>query len=233
MDGMAIAIWEHVGGDSRLGRRATWPQAADEAAEALANLFEESNGGMALTKIASHVGAMEDRHAGEWMARAALLPIAERRKPTDRYGDIWKNEVRVPVFDAALEGDDLAWEGDAAANRNPSGPLMAYPCTDCGGHGPHEGPGHAYTTAQEPGGLMEHACTDCGGRGRHGAGGHPYTTAPPKENPVGDHVDVVAGPGRGRRGVVTSETPRVARIAFDKGGSGHVERSALRTRGGR
>jgi hypothetical protein len=50
-------------------------------------------------------------------------------------------------------------------------------------------------------------------------------------NPVGDHVDVVRGPGRGRSGVVESETEHVARVRFDRGGSGHLERSALRTRG--
>jgi hypothetical protein len=53
----------------------------------------------------------------------------------------------------------------------------------------------------------------------------------PRRNPVGDHVDVTSGPGRGRSGVVKSETKHVARVQFDKGGSGHVERGALRTRG--
>lgn len=52
-----------------------------------------------------------------------------------------------------------------------------------------------------------------------------------RSNPVGDHVEVVRGPGRGRSGVVESETERVARVRFDQGGSGHLERSALRTRG--
>lgn len=28
---------------------------------------------------------------------------------------------------------------------------MRYPCTACGGRGPHTGPGHAYTTEEVPG----------------------------------------------------------------------------------
>jgi hypothetical protein len=54
-----------------------------------------------------------------------------------------------------------------------------------------------------------------------------------RPNPVGDHVDVVSGPGRGQRGVVRAETGRVAQVEFESGRRGHVERSALRTRGGR
>ncbi len=49
-------------------------------------------------------------------------------------------------------------------------------------------------------------------------------------NPVGDRVEATSGPARGLRGIVRSETPRVAEVEFESGRRGHVERSALRLR---
>lgn len=50
------------------------------------------------------------------------------------------------------------------------------------------------------------------------------------ENPVGDRVEAIAGPGRGLRGTIRSETARVAEVELDKGGRRHLERSHLRLR---
>lgn len=152
------------------------------------------------------------------------------------FDDHKRFDLNVPRIESHFDGEFYSWSmGRTRVNPGHKRGRELYPCTVCGGQGPHEGTGgHAYTTAPRPGELMEYPCSLCGGRGRHEGPGHAYTTIPesnPRRNPVGDRVEAVSGPARGQRGVVRGETGRVAEVEFESGRRGHVERGALRTRG--
>lgn len=154
------------------------PTAAMQPAMELANMYELATG-MTLVQILEHIrknpwGDLDDEWLSDPFEVGHLLAGMAINHPEN-----WPAASKLdPVhFEITFTGEKLVWSGDISPKTNPRTPHERFPCTACGGQGPHDGPGHPYTTQPTPGrGLHEHECTGCGGRGPHDGPGHAYTT---------------------------------------------------------
>lgn len=214
--GIAKIIWREASGEDSGA-----PDAAYEAAGALLEIYARVNG-LDVEGLVDRIGVEFDPSNDK-----AFVSIGEDLAIASLQGIALRHRIAVPHFEVHMEDDDLVWDGGEELKGNPPWRPIG---VEAGGRYQTYYRDGRKSWAFEDGALASDWAKEIKGRVVDaGPAGYAHYG---RQNPVGDRVDVMQGPGRGRSGVVESETKHVARVRFDRGGgAGHLERSALRTRG--